>query len=58
MDPKLAARIFLGMVGNYALNQVLFGERVPKMDRKQIVSGMVSAFLEGIHSGAVRGPRG
>lgn len=49
MDPKLVARVFLGMVANYALNQVLFGERILKIGREEIVGGMVSAFLEGIH---------
>jgi AcrR family transcriptional regulator len=48
IDPNLAARIFLGMVSNYGLNQVLFGERIAGMSRKKIIAGMVSAFLEGV----------
>ncbi len=48
MDPKLAARVFLGTVSHHGLTQILFGERILKASRKQLIAGMVSVFLQGM----------
>jgi AcrR family transcriptional regulator len=48
MDARIAARAYLGMISHHALVQVLFGERILKASRKQLIQGLVGTFLEGL----------
>jgi len=48
LDSSLTARAFTGMVAHFGLHLVLFPTFVPKMDRKDLVRGMVDMFLQGV----------
>jgi AcrR family transcriptional regulator len=48
VDALLAARAFSGMVSHIGLYSVLLPEIVPKMDRQDLIHGLVKIFLEGV----------
>ncbi len=48
VDALLAARAFTGMVSHIGLFSVLLPAILPKMDRHDLIHGMVKIFLEGV----------
>jgi len=49
VPPIVAARAFLGMAGNYALMNVLYGPALPgRLPRKRVARLFTSLFLDGI----------
>ena len=47
IDPALSARVFLGMVSNYALHGILFRCGTLNLSNEEILRGMVGIFLNG-----------
>jgi AcrR family transcriptional regulator len=50
VDPMVAARAFIGMIGYHGLTRVLFQDQMIALDRQRLVEEMVELFLEGIRS--------
>ncbi|MDP2999634.1 MAG: TetR/AcrR family transcriptional regulator C-terminal domain-containing protein, partial [Bryobacterales bacterium] len=48
VDAMLAARAFTGMVSHIGIFSVLLPGMAPKMDRQDLIHGMVKVFLEGV----------
>jgi len=48
VDPRTAARGFIGMVSYQGLVQLLFGRQIGKSNRAEVVDEMVETFLHGI----------
>jgi AcrR family transcriptional regulator len=48
VDPMLAGRAFFGMVAHYALTGLVFGCAPLNKDTKQVVTEMVSIFIDGM----------
>ena len=48
LDPSLIAMSFIGMVAHYGLDRVLSEKTDWPQDRKTVVDGMVSIFLDGV----------
>lgn len=49
VNPRLAARAFIGMVSYHGLVEVLYGNRIVKVSQSRLVQEMVTTFLTGIH---------
>jgi AcrR family transcriptional regulator len=49
MDPNLAVRAFFGMIAHYALTGLVFGYAPFNRGSSEIVSEMVSIFLNGVY---------
>jgi hypothetical protein len=47
VDPALSARVFMGMVSNYALHGILFHCGTLTGSNEEILQGMVGIFLNG-----------
>ncbi len=47
VDPKLAARSFIGMVNGYATNHVLYGDPA-RVNSRKLARGLVEVFLAGL----------
>lgn len=50
VDPDIAARGVIGMMAYQGLMGLLFPENMKKVDRRKVVRGAVSIFLEGIQA--------
>jgi AcrR family transcriptional regulator len=48
IDAEAAAHGFNGMLSHYGLTRLLFGERIPRRSRTEVVREMVEIFLRGI----------
>lgn len=51
LDPKVAARVFVGMVGIFVLwKEFLFGDKHVVFDEQEFITNMVDIFLHGIRN--------
>jgi AcrR family transcriptional regulator len=58
VPPIVAARAFLGMAGNYALMNVLYGPALPgRLPRERVARLFTSLFLDGITATEAAAPR-
>ena len=48
VDPKLAARAFIGMVSHHSMSRMLYGDDFVPGPVSQTIEGMVDIFLKGI----------
>ncbi|MEO8024923.1 MAG: TetR/AcrR family transcriptional regulator [Bryobacteraceae bacterium] len=48
MNPGLAARAFIGMIGHYAMDRQIFGMRVEDVSDSEVVETMVGIYLRGM----------
>lgn len=56
VNPTLAARAFIGMVGNYVVVQELFGQkRRERFDRAEVIDTFLTIFLNGLKNKAETG---
>jgi AcrR family transcriptional regulator len=49
-NPALAARAYMGMVGNYGMTSVIFRCPFPDLSREQVIENFVDTFLNGIRN--------
>ncbi len=50
VDPRLAARAFVGMVNHHATVLMLYGDDFVNLSKQQVIEGMVDLFLNGIQA--------